>query len=167
MSEHGDFLQKWKQYFSDLQNKNARFKEIIPENTVLNNLEEVPPPTYCEVCQVLKKRKTHKPAGSDNITAVIIKPGGIELRRRIHKLVMNICKEETLPTEWLEGIICPTYKKGGRMICSNLLSYLFTPWNRVLLEKLTGSAASQEIPRNFGTRRFITVLRSARHLSLS
>jgi len=25
--------------------------------------------------------------------------------------------------------------------------YLLTPWSRVLLEKLTGSAASQEIPR--------------------
>ena len=46
--------------------------------------------------------------------------------------------------------------------------YLLTPWGRVLLEKLTGSAASQEIPRNFmGTRRFITVFTSARHLSLS
>jgi len=27
------------------------------------------------------------------------------------------------------------------------LSYLLTPWSRVLLKKLTGSAASQEIPR--------------------
>ena len=47
------------------------------------------------------------------------------------------------------------------------LTYLLTPWSRVLLEKLTGSAASQEIPRIFGTRNFITVLTSARHLSLS
>jgi len=48
-----------------------------------------------------------------------------------------------------------------------LLTYLLTPWSRVLLEKLTGSAASQEIPRMFGSRKFITVLTSARHLSLS
>ena len=48
-----------------------------------------------------------------------------------------------------------------------LLTYLLTPWSRVLLEKLTGSAASQEIPRIFGTREFITVFTSARHLSLS
>ena len=47
------------------------------------------------------------------------------------------------------------------------VTYLLTPRSRVLLEKLTGSAASQEIPRIFGTRRFITVLASARHLSLS
>ena len=48
-----------------------------------------------------------------------------------------------------------------------LFLYLLTPWSRVLLEKLTGSAASQEIPRIFGTRRFITVLTNPRHLSLS
>jgi len=46
-------------------------------------------------------------------------------------------------------------------------TYLLTPWSRVLLEKLTGSAVSQEIPRIFETRKFITVLTSARHLSLS
>ena len=46
-------------------------------------------------------------------------------------------------------------------------TYLLTPWSRVPLEKLTGSAASQEIPRIFGTRRFLTVPTSVRHLSLS
>jgi len=35
------------------------------------------------------------------------------------------------------------------------ITYLLTPWSRVLLEKLTGSAASQEIPRSFGTQRFL------------
>jgi len=48
-----------------------------------------------------------------------------------------------------------------------VITSLLTPWSRVLLEKLTGSAASQEIPRIFGTRKFITVLTSARHLFLS
>jgi hypothetical protein len=47
------------------------------------------------------------------------------------------------------------------------LTYLLTPWSRVLLEKLTGFAASQEIPRIYGTRKFISVPTSARHLSLS
>ena len=54
------------------------------------------------------------------------------------------------------------------LLCvTNLLTYLLTPRSRVLLEKLTGSAASQEIPRIFVTRRFLTVFTSARHLSLS
>jgi hypothetical protein len=37
------------------------------------------------------------------------------------------------------------------------LTYLLTPWSRVLLEKLTGSAVSQEIPCIFGTRRYSQV----------
>ena len=48
----------------------------------------------------------------------------------------------------------------------NELTYLLTPRSRVLLEKLTGFAANQEIPRIYGTRRFITAFKSARHLSL-
>jgi hypothetical protein len=35
-------------------------------------------------------------------------------------------------------------------------NYLLTPWSRVPLEKLTGFAASQEIPRLFGTQKFFT-----------
>ena len=54
-----------------------------------------------------------------------------------------------------------------RNMVKKFIYHLLTPWRRVLLEKLTGSAASQEIRRIFGTRRFITVLTSARHLSLS
>ena len=46
-------------------------------------------------------------------------------------------------------------------------TYLLIPWRRVLLKKLTGSAASQETTRIFGTRRFLTVLTIERHLSLS
>ena len=62
-----------------------------------------------------------------------------------------------------------TYRDRGESLnnFAGYLTYLLTPWSRVLLEKLTGSAASQEIPRIFGSRRFITVLTSARHLSLS
>jgi len=59
------------------------------------------------------------------------------------------------------------------MLCTNshtfrqVITYLLTPWSTVPLEKLTGSAASQEIPPTFGTRRFLTVFTIARHLSLS
>jgi hypothetical protein len=49
----------------------------------------------------------------------------------------------------------------------NSFEIRLTPWSRALLEMLTGFAASQEIPRIYGTRKFITVLTSARYLSLS
>ena len=44
-------------------------------------------------------------------------------------------------------------------------TYLLTPWSRVLLEKLTGFAANQEIPRIlWNNPNFTTVLTSARQL---
>jgi len=48
-----------------------------------------------------------------------------------------------------------------------ILTYLLTPWCRVLLEKLTGLQLVMKFPAFYGTRRFITALTRARHLSLS
>ena len=45
--------------------------------------------------------------------------------------------------------------------------YLLTPWSGVLLEKLTGLQLVKKFRAFYGTRRFITALTSARHLSLS
>jgi len=48
-----------------------------------------------------------------------------------------------------------------------ILTYLLTPWSRVLLQKLTSLQLVKKFPAFYGTRRFITALTSARHLSLS
>src|SRR5215470_2417240 len=53
------------------------------------------------------------------------------------------------------------------MILTYLLTYLLTPWCRVLLEKLTGLQLVKKFPAFYGTRRLITALTSIRHLSLS
>ena len=48
-----------------------------------------------------------------------------------------------------------------------LLTYLLTPWCRVLLEQLTGLQVVKKFPAFHGTRSFITAITSVRHLSLS
>ena len=49
-----------------------------------------------------------------------------------------------------------------------LLTYLLTySWYRVFLEKLTGLQLVKKFPAFHGTGRFITALKSVRHLSLS
>ena len=48
-----------------------------------------------------------------------------------------------------------------------LVTYLLTPWCRVLLEKLSGLQLVKKFSAFYGTRRFITALTSVRHLSLS
>jgi len=94
-------------------------------------------------------------------------------REAIHSSLSNI----EIKNEWKNNYTPPIYLHSldrglfyilkVQLSLRQILTYLLTPWSRVLLEKLTGSAASKEIPRIFGTRRFITVLTSARRLSLS
>ena len=52
-------------------------------------------------------------------------------------------------------------------VVSLTFTYLLTPWSRVLLEKLLVLQLIKKFPSFYGTRKFITILTSARHLSLS
>ena len=141
MSEHGDTVRRWRQYFCDLQTSSGT-EELISENVILSNSEEVPPPNCYEVNQVIERLKIRKAAGLDSIPAELITQGGTELKTRVHKLIMKIWDEETLPTEWMEGIICPIYKKGDRMICSNyrpitLLNVVYKIFSILIDNRLT------------------------------
>ena len=78
-----------------------------------------------------------------------------------------------MPVRWLRGywwhhpvILMSIYCNKQHVIYKSI-TYLLTPWCRVLLEKLTGLQLVKKFPTFHGTRRFITILTSVRHLSLS
>jgi hypothetical protein len=52
-------------------------------------------------------------------------------------------------------------------VAVTILTYLLTPWSRVLIEKLTGFQLVKTFPAFCGTWRFITAVTSARHQYLS
>ena len=56
---------------------------------------------------------------------------------------------------------------GQLSFLTEMITYLLTPWCRVLLEKLNGLQLVKKFPAFHGTRRFITALTSVCHLSLS
>jgi hypothetical protein len=75
-----------------------------------------------------------------------------------HNLAKTINDKQNKYQE-LVNEICAMWKQNAAQVIPNVISstgvipkslpltFLLTPWSRVLLEKLTGSAASQEIPR--------------------
>ena len=67
-------------------------------------------------------------------------------------------------------MVCAACRKTWN-VCRNRelmrVTYLLTPWCRVLLEKPTGLQLVKKFPAFHGTRRFITALTSVCHLSLS
>jgi hypothetical protein len=64
-------------------------------------------------------------------------------------------------------LLITTLTELSRLIIAYLPTYILTPWSRVLLEKPTGFQLVKKSPAFYGTRRFITAVTSARHLSVS
>ena len=60
-----------------------------------------------------------------------------------------------------------TYMYHATDFVSSKLTYLLTPWCRVLFEKLAGLQLVKKFSAFHGTRKFITALTSILHLSLS
>jgi hypothetical protein len=67
----------------------------------------------------------------------------------------------------LQQCVERTVRCNGVIIILIILTYLLTPWSRVLLVKLAGLQLVKKFPTFYGTRRFLTAITSARHLSLS
>jgi len=73
-----------------------------------------------------------------------------------------------LPIRVLEHLISLTVQLIIKEYLKSLhITYLLTPWSRVLLENLTGFQLENKFSAFYGNRRFITTFTSARHLFLS
>ena len=114
-----EVLDRWKQYFADLMKTDKKIADQTQEESFNENEIEIEQLTYKEVSDIIIKLKENKAPSTDNITAELIKYGGYILKHRMFKLILLIWNKEQLSTEWLQGIICPIYKKGDQAICSN------------------------------------------------
>jgi hypothetical protein len=91
---------------------------------------------------LLKKLKSYKSPGVDQIPVELIQSGGNTLRPEMHKLINCIWNKEELLEQWKESIIVPIYKKGDKTDCSNhrgisLLSTSYKILSNILLSGLT------------------------------
>ena len=96
---------------------------------------------YLSDNQHLKK----KPASWSQFYSLILSPHllmGLTSNPFFSIVQLNTCKQ--LTPSIIYNILFLTY------LLIYLLTYLLTPWSTVLLQKLTGSAASQEIPLILG-----------------
>jgi len=68
---------------------------------------ELEEPTYDEINEIIKNMKSNKAAGPDDILPGFIKNCGLILKQKLHQLLLKIWKQEKMPGEWSEGILCP------------------------------------------------------------
>ena len=88
-------------------------------------------------------------------------------RLSAREIFSEFCRRESFRTYNINGSYQLPLKFWQRIQFKYLLTYLLTPWCRVLLVKLAGLQLVKKFPVFYGTRRFITALTSVRHLSLS
>ncbi|NRA93851.1 MAG: hypothetical protein HRU26_14450, partial [Psychroserpens sp.] len=74
---------------------------------------------FSEVTKVVKRLANGKAAGTDGIVNEVLKYGGETMYRVLWHICRRCFETETVPNEWMKGIIFPIYKDGDRRIPLN------------------------------------------------
>ncbi|XP_052565475.1 uncharacterized protein LOC128093284 [Culex pipiens pallens] len=67
----------------------------------------------------LETVKINRAAGKDRLPCELFKYGGEQMTWAIHLKISKIWGEEKLPEEWMDGVVCPIYKKGDKLDYGN------------------------------------------------
>jgi hypothetical protein len=105
VADSHSILARWSNYSSQLFNlhgvNDGRQTEIHTAEPLVSER------SASEVEVAIKKLKSKKSPGNDQIPAEMIKAGGRTIHGEIHKLIIYILNKEKLPDEWKESIIVP------------------------------------------------------------
>ena len=142
---------RWREHFEAILNR-----PIPQENPELCESEEdldisTEPPIVKEVYQAIKKMKSGKTPGEDEITAEMLKGGGMEICNVLCQIFSNIWENEEALEEWKSGLIVKLPNRGDLTTCDNwrgvtLLSRTRKVFSRILLDRF--STTVEDISRN-------------------
>jgi hypothetical protein len=80
---------------------------------------QVQKPTPSMIYDIIKKLKKNRAPGEDGISVKLLKQGRIFLWRRIYQIIVSVWEKDEIPADWQMAIICPVYKRGDKLNCSN------------------------------------------------
>ncbi|XP_055533253.1 uncharacterized protein LOC129723146 isoform X2 [Wyeomyia smithii] len=141
ITDKTEVARRWKEHFSVLLNGEGNSGVKRSRMAIENDGQAVEPPSIDEVKKAVKELRNCKAAGKDGIPAELFKVGSEQLYRAIHRIMLRVWSDEELPSDWLEGLICPIYKKGHCLDCSNyrgitLLNTMYKILSRILFHRL-------------------------------
>ena len=149
LTNRGKIGNRWKEHFEELLNRPEPLDPLSSEAEQAEDegleeqieLEYEETPTAGEIMEVIKNLKNGKAAGIDEVTAELIKYGGVRLHEKVIAMVKGIWDVEMMPEVWNEGIMVTLHKKGDRTICDNyrgicLLSIGYKIFAKILYKRL-------------------------------
>jgi hypothetical protein len=145
--EEEQILQRWKEHFEEVLNVENQCGEDDSEDGVdLSDIEvteeiSTGPFTEVEVKNAIKKLKSGKAAGVDNISGEMLKAGGEVTIKRLVQIFESIRKNLIMPDDWKKSMIAKIPKKGDLTKCDNsrgisLLSIPGKVFCRVIMERI-------------------------------
>jgi hypothetical protein len=103
-----------------------------------------------EVLTAVKQLKKGKSAGSDGVSAEMLKEGGEDLIEALWRMCEQCFAREEVPSEWMKGIIVPILKSGNKLNPLNyrgitLLNVVSKVYASVLTTRLSSWAEAKGI----------------------
>ncbi|KAK3518565.1 hypothetical protein QTP70_002544, partial [Hemibagrus guttatus] len=130
---------RWKEYFEELMNEeNEREKRVEGVNSVEQKVDNI---RKDEVRKALKRMKSGKAVGPDDIPVEVWKCLGEAAVEFLASLFNRVLESERMPEEW-RSVLVPIFKnKGDVQSCSNyrgikLMSHTMKVWERVVEARL-------------------------------
>ncbi|KAK3531995.1 hypothetical protein QTP86_002262 [Hemibagrus guttatus] len=131
---------RWKEYFEELMNEeNEREKRVERVNSVEQKVDKI---RKDEVRKALKRMKSGKAIGPDDIPVEVWKCLGEAAVEFLTSLFKRVLESERMPEEWRRSVLVPIFKnKSDVQSCSNyrgikLMSHTMKLWERVVEARL-------------------------------
>jgi hypothetical protein len=136
-------LARWKEHFQEILNRPGEVHARLERRSVPELQVATGPPSKSEILRALKELKGGKAAGIDNIPAEILKADAALTVGALHPLFQDIWNTETLPKDWLQGVIVKIPKKGDLANCKNwrginLLCIVSKVLSKIILNRIIG-----------------------------
>ncbi|KAK3543875.1 hypothetical protein QTP70_030042, partial [Hemibagrus guttatus] len=131
---------RWKEYCEELMNvENEREKRVEGVNSAEQKVDKI---RKDEVRKALKRMKSGKAVGPDDIPVEVWKCLGEAAVEFLASLFNRVLESERMPEEWRRSVLVPIFKnKGDVQSCSNyrgikLMSHTMKLWERVVEARL-------------------------------
>ncbi|KAK3570610.1 hypothetical protein QTP86_023799, partial [Hemibagrus guttatus] len=131
---------RWKEYFEELMNEeNEREKRVEGVSSLEQKVDKI---RKDEVRKALKRMKSGKAVGPDDIPVEVWKCLGEAAVEFLASLFKRVLESERMPEEWRRSVLVPIFKnKGEVQIFSNyrgikLMSHTMKLWERVVEARL-------------------------------
>lgn len=130
-------LTRWKDYCEKISNEEFP-RRYVP--VAAPNNEEVPEVSEDEVREAVKRSKSGKAVGPDQIPAEFWKAMGDEGIQFLTLLIQKLLRGDPMPSQWRESYLMPLYKgKGDTRECNNHRSIKFLSQTMKIVEGFMGS----------------------------